>query len=406
MNRRDFLQKTGALGAAGLSLSFAYQDQPGEPPAPPVLEPVVQVPYPSSRPNVILIRFGGGVRRRETIDDPTNTYCPFIYHDLHRRQGGLLFPRMEIESLDGVVTSHGQGTLYILTGKYDRYEDISGRPFSDRFEAKVPTIFEYFRHKYSVKAHEALIVNGEDRINEEFYTFSNHHVYGVRYASTVLSLYRYKTFLLREDIANGVFVGEELEQKQRELREMEIRDYRVENRARVVTPEIDAFWRKWRAHYGRTGLVNPRGDRLLTTLSLWAMRELKPKLMMINYQDPDYVHWGPRQFYTRAISIIDEGVREIYNAVQADQEYRDNTVFIVVPDCGRDANRAMPVPYQHHFNTRSAHQIFAVIAGPARLGLRARVPVDRLQQQTYVAKAIGQLMDFPTPHANGGALLG
>ena len=36
---------------------------------------------------------------------------------------------------------------------------------------------------------------------------------------------------------------------------------------------------------------------------------------------------------------------------------RDNTVFLIVPDCGRDSNRAMPVPFQHHMNSRSAHQI-------------------------------------------------
>ena len=404
MNRRDFLQKSGALGAAGLSLSFAYQGQPEpEPVAQNEPEPVGRLPY--NGPNVILVRFGGGVRRRETIDDPERTYCPFMFHELHRRQGGLLFPNTEIESLDGIVTSHGQGTLYLLTGKYDRYEDITHRPLSDRFEAKVPTIFEYFRRKYAVPSHQALIVNGEDRINEEFYTFSNHHVFGIRYRSTVLSLYRFKTFLLREDIANGRYAGAELETKQRELRDMEIRDYRLENQARVPTPEIDAFWRKWREHFGRSGFVNPRGDRLLTTLSLWAMRELKPKLMMINYQDPDYVHWGPRQFYHRAISVIDEGMREIHSAVQADEAYRDNTVFVVVPDCGRDSNRSMPVPYQHHFNTRSAHQIFALVAGPRRLIGTARRPIDGKQQQIFVAKTVGQLMNFETPHADNQSLL-
>jgi hypothetical protein len=406
MNRRDFLQKTSALSAAGLSLSFGYQNQaPQEPEVQPELAPLVQVPYPTNRPNVILIRFGGGVRRRETIDDPERTYCPFIYHELYKKQGGVLFPKMEIESLKDIVTSHGQGTLYILTGKYDRYEDITGRPLSDRFEAKVPTLFEYFRRKYAVPTHQALIVNGEDRINEEFYTFSNHHVYGIRYRSSVLSLYRFKTFLLREDIANGRYQGTELEQKQRELRDMEVRDYRLEDRERVATPELDAFWRKWREYYGRTGFVNPRGDRLLTTLSLWAMRELKPKFMMINYQDPDYVHWGPRQFYHRAISVIDEGVREIHSAVQADEYYRDNTVFVIVPDCGRDSNRAMPVPYQHHFNTRSAHEIFALIAGPRRFTPHERTPIDRTQQQIYVAKTIGEIMGFPTDLANNQSLL-
>jgi hypothetical protein len=404
INRRTFLGKAGALGVAASGLSFAYQEAP--PPAPQPVEPEPQGQLAYTGPNVILVRFGGGVRRRETISEPDQTtYCPFVYHELHKRQGGLLFPNMQIEARDGIVTSHGQGTLYILTGKYDRYQDIDGG-IGDRFEPKAPTVFEYFRRKYAVPSHQALIVNGEDRINEEFYTFSNHHVYGIRYRSSVLSLYRFKTYLLRKDIAEGRFEGREREQKRRELDEMVNRDYRVENRRLVEIPEIDAFWEKWRTYFGRSGMVNPRGDRLLTTLSLWALRELKPKLMMINYQDPDYVHWGPRQFYTRAISIIDEGVREIHSATQADEAYRDNTIFVIVPDCGRDSNRAMPVPYQHHFNTRSAHEIFAVIAGPRRMIGQARVPVDRVQQQAFIARTVGQLMNFETPGAENQSLLG
>src|SRR4051812_45599701 len=96
MNRRDFLQKTAVAGAAGLSLSFAYQEQP-EPAVQPGAEPVLPppVPYPQDRPNVILVRFGGGVRRRETVEFPERTYCPFIYHELYQRHGGVLFSNME-----------------------------------------------------------------------------------------------------------------------------------------------------------------------------------------------------------------------------------------------------------------------------------------------------------------------
>ena len=35
-----------------------------------------------------------------------------------------------------------------------------------------------------------------------------------------------------------------------------------------------------------------------------AMTELSPKLMMVCYQDPDYVHWGNASHYTRAIAVI------------------------------------------------------------------------------------------------------
>src|SRR5438105_11041401 len=122
---------------------------------------------------------------------------------------------------------------------------------------------------------------------------------------------------------------------------------------------------------------------------------------MINYQDPDYVHWGNPHFYTRAISIIDEGIRQIYETVQADEEYRNNTVFLVVPDCGRDNNRCMSVTYQHHFNSRSAHQIFAVAAGPGIA--HSRVAVDRPRQQIAVAAALGKIMNFPTEHVDPAA---
>jgi hypothetical protein len=402
VDRRRFLLQTGAIGTLSTAASLSFQDLPRDQ-APARAEPEEvpgQLPYHG--PNVIVVRFGGGVRRQETILEPERTYCPFIYHELYRRQGGLLFPNTEISHLTPAVTSHGQGTLYILTGRYEEYHDIGGVPLADRFEPPSPTFFEYFRRRYRVPAHQCLIINGEDRINEEFYTFSVCRPYGIDYRSTVLSLYRFKTYLLRKEVESGQYEGEDLERRRRRLVEMENLDYRVENRARVATPEMDAFWAKWQAYYGRTGFVNPRGDRLLTTLALWAIRELRPKLMMINYQDTDYVHWGPRSFYTRALSIIDEGVREIHTAVQHDEEYRDNTVFLVVPDCGRDSNRCMPVPYQHHFQ---AHDIFALLAGPRRFVPHERIAVDRVQQQTFVARTLGQIMRFETALAEHASFL-
>jgi hypothetical protein len=409
IDRRRFLrQATAGLGtlAAASPLGNAEDPPLGEdPPAhPDPALPPGRRPY--AGPNVILVRFGGGVRRRETILDPERTYCPFIYHELYRRQG-VLYPNVEIESAPGVVTSHGQGTLYLLTGRYDEYHDVAGQFLGERFEPPVPTVFEYLRRTYDIPAHQALLVNGEDRINEEFYTFSNHRLYGVRYRSTVLSLYRFKTFLLREQLADPRLRDGDRRAKERRLREMESRDYRVRNRNSdtVSSEPLNRFWRRWRAYYGDSGLVNPRGDRLLTTLALWALRELRPRLLMINYQDTDYVHWGNPSFYTRAISVIDEGVREIYSAVQADEEYRDRTVFVVVPDCGRDNNRCADVPFQHHFNTASAHEIFAVLSGPRQWVPHSRTPIAHNVQQIAVARTVGQLMGFAATDADAASLL-
>lgn len=347
--------------------------------------------------NVILIRFGGGVRRRESIE-PATTFAPFLCRDLVSR--GTLFPRMEIAQLEGLNTSHGEGTLNLLTGRYDRYQDVENGFLKARFEPKVPTLAEYLRKQYAVAPHQTLVVNGEDRPDEEFYTFSNHAGFGVDYRSNVLSLYRFKRWLFEAEIAEGRLAGSELEERRKQLAKWEQADPRARGRD-GQGPEMSEFWRRWREFYGDTGLVNPRGDRLLTALTLRALRELRPRFVMVNYNDCDYVHWGHLSHYTTGVAIMDEGVRELVAAVDADREYRDNTVFVVVPDCGRDSNPLASVPCQHHFNSRSSHEIFALVFGP---GIARGVRVDRVVQQVDVAPTVGALLGCRTEHVEGRVL--
>jgi len=388
IERRQFLKNMSLGGALALSSPSSLVGQQSSP---------FGEKSDYSGPNVIIIRFGGGVRRRETID-PEHTYSPFFCHELVKR--GTLFKRMEIDSFDGIETSHGQGTLYLLSGKYDKFKDIGDKFLGERFESKVPTVFEYFRSLYNVPEHQTLIVNGEDRKDEEFFAFSNHTLYGVQFRSNVLSLYRFKSFLLRRQLQSGRFSGKELEEKQKELAKIEALDYRTGGKDEQGE-ELVKFWERWRDFYGESGLVNPRGDRLLTELTLRAIRELRAKLVMVNYNDPDYVHWGNMNHYTQGISIIDQGIRQIWDAVQADEAYRDNTVFVIVPDCGRDSNPFTKVPCQHHFNSRSAHEIFALLVGP---GISKGDVVDHRVDQISVASTVGKVMGFETPFAEGPIL--
>lgn len=359
---------------------------------------------PYTGPNIIIIRFGGGVRRRETIN-PDHTFSPFLCHDLPKR--GVLFNNMDIDFFyhgekgkEEIETSHGQGTLYIVTGKYERFKDVGGKFLGQRFESSVPTVFEYLRRTYDVPEHQTLIINGEDRTDEEFYSFSNHHLFGAHFRSNVLSLYRFKTYLLRRQIEAGKWDGKQLEKKQQELAKLEGLDYRTGGQD-AQGPAITDFWERWRRHYGETGLVNPRGDRLLTELSIRAIKELRPKMMMVNYNDPDYVHWGYMSHYTRGISVMDEGLRQIVATVEADEEYRENTVFVIVPDCGRDTNPYAAVPCQHHFGSRSSHEIFALLFGP---GVEQGVVVDKKVDQISVAATIGKLTGAGAQFAEGPIL--
>ena len=82
--RRTFLK--GVLASAGVAASSDLLVRAA---ALPALADQAKPPYHG--PNVIIIRFGGGARRRETID-PEATYAPFLRHELAKR--GTLFTNM------------------------------------------------------------------------------------------------------------------------------------------------------------------------------------------------------------------------------------------------------------------------------------------------------------------------
>ncbi len=362
-------------------------------------------------PNVILIRFGGGARRRESID-PQHSYARHLTQELAPR--GTLFGNMIVdlvefkarsgEKLDSklnVDTSHAQGTLYLLLGKYEKFRDRDGKFLSENFELKVPTLFEYFRSAFDVPPEQTLIINNENRPQEEYFTFSNHIHFGVDYKAETLSLFRFKLHLYSQQLKDPKLPEAERRRVAKLMRDLEKSLNQEQKNADRQGPAIRDFWNGWRAYYGDGGFVNERGDQLLTDLSLRAMQHLRPRLMMINYTDCDYVHWGVRSHYTDAIRIMDRGIRQLVQFVDHDEFYRGNTVFCIVPDCGRDNNPLADVPFQHHFNSRSSREIFALLFGP---GVPKGTRVDKPVHQIQVAATIGQLMGFKTPHTEGPVL--
>ena len=347
-------------------------------------------------PNVILVRFGGGVRRAETVD-PATTCAPFLAHDLIPR--GAYIPDMHIAQLDGVETGHAEGTLNLLTGRYLAYRDAGSGVLSDRLEPVEPTLFEYLRAAFAIPSHQALLINGEDRPQEEFFTYGVHAHYGVAVRAEMLSLHRFKLYKFTEILREGRLPEDQLVTATAALDHLRSADPRA--MADAQSPEVTAFWARWRDRYGDDGFRNARGDRLLTALALETMATLQPRLMMVNYQDTDYVHWGNPSHYTRAIQVIDDGLRQIVAAMDALPFYAGNTVIVVTPDCGRDANPLLGVPFQHHFNTASAREVWAVLAGP---GVAKGAVMDRPADQSAIAPTIAALMGFRAGRSEGDAL--
>ena len=96
-----------------------------------------------------------------------------------------------------------------------------------------------------------------------------------------------------------------------------------------------------------------------------------------------------------------KGLKRLVEAADSEPAYKEQTVFVIVPDCGRDANPLMSVPYQHHFNSRSAHEIFAVLLGP---GIARGKILDKSVDQTSIAATVGAIMGFRMQAAEGRVL--
>ena len=113
------------------------------------------------------------------------------------------------------------------------------------------------------------------------------------------------------------------------------------------------------------------------------------------------MHWGNASHYTRAIAVIDQGLQRLVNTADRLDHYAGNTIFVIVPDCGRDSSPLKDLPFQHHFNTRSAREIWTLVFGP---GIVAGRTYDRAVDQSQVAATVGAAMGFKTAYAEAGAI--
>ena len=72
---------------------------------------------------------------------------------------------------------------------------------------------------------------------------------------------------------------------------------------------------------------------------------------------------------------------------------------MITRDCGRDVKTLAEIPFQHHFNSRSAPVVLAVIFGPAIGKGVIENPVD----QSAIAPTIAAAMGFAAFYAEGKA---
>ncbi|BBM85481.1 alkaline phosphatase family protein [Candidatus Uabimicrobium amorphum] len=400
MNRREFM-KNAALSLCALSIPVVGRKAFGADSDPIVLEkkeiagipkfeiPKTQlaIPQTSYCKRVVFVRYGGGVRRQETISPKTES--PFFYHGLLKE--GTLFSNVWIDRES--ITGHAQGSLYTMTGRFDNYK---GQPFDVEYTPLYPTFAEYVHKGLKTTSTDCIMINNSDNMSTEFFGFSEHKDYGLAHAPILLSEWALMVRRLERNLQKATGSNRnKLLQKQKELLQQL---YRAEIPSDPKTTEL--IDRLDKEHGERP----PLGDELVAELAVRALRELKPRYLQVHLQDSDYVHWGPGQLYRRGVRRMDTALRRIWETIQSNNELRDETALVVVPDHGRNMHGSRRIPYQHHdTEDPGSHEIFAFFAGP---GIPRGVRIDQSLPQIDATATMGALLGVATPYVHGKVMEG
>ncbi|MGE5553829.1 MAG: alkaline phosphatase family protein [Betaproteobacteria bacterium] len=131
------------------------------------------------------------------------------------------------------------------------------------------------------------------------------------------------------------------------------------------------------------------------------MKQYKPNLMFLNFGYTDHIgHRGTFAEYTQAIAEVDALFADLWQAIQADPEYRDSTTLILTNDHGRhdDAHGGF---HGHGDGDEGCRHVFLLLLGPdAKQGAVIAEPAE----QVDIAPTVGELLGFQTPLAEGRVL--
>lgn len=365
-SRRELLRSVAGLAATGALLSFA---------------PLRAATLPRKR-KIVVVTFGGGARDEETFAPEGQENIPGLLN--------TLIPQSTFytQVVNRGILGHYVATASLATGVYETFDNFAAVPPHD------PTVFEYFRRGLSRPASDAWVVapsNGFNRIGE-----SDHRGYGSGLGAGVIlpkHLLRAAmptsgdpdySHLLRDNYEEP-FYTPELAGNEMQLR------------------QLDEILRLSVSEFTQHALTLSSPDELSVYIARQLMRQLAPSVLWITLHDIDIAHSGAYSLYIDGIRRSDRLCVELWNTIQTEPEYKDNTTMFILPDFGRDSDTdAGGNGFQHHRTGDALSRTTWLMAlGP---GVRQGVAVDRPVESLDLVPTLGALLGFATPLAQGKTL--
>jgi hypothetical protein len=138
--------------------------------------------------------------------------------------------------------------------------------------------------------------------------------------------------------------------------------------------------------------------RILKTM----LRQNHPKLVLVNFPNTDAAgHSGNWMQYVSAIHTVDSLIYDIWQMLQADPFYQNNTTLFITNDHGR--HDKLHGGFKNHGDGCEGCRHIMLFA------LGRKIPVYQIitqkRTQCDIAPTVGELLSFPTPFSIGTSLL-
>lgn len=372
MTRRDFVQRTLR---AGLGACLA-----------PTLGPWLASAAPAGRRprKLIVVQFGGGTRYSESIGDPAHRYIPHLWNDLVPR--GTLFTRMRVEG--PVVHPNSTGSLF--TGHWE-WKDLDWtRPVAH------PTLFELYRRASGASdlktwafVYASILAKAGESLAAG---------YGARFGANVVvppTIPRATAELMeatmREATARGTAEAGQAAARicaglARAASRISLAGLRFPPAVRFMEEQYG----QWKSGSGSTS-----HDAFLTDCALACLERWEPDILAVCFGEIDCAHFGAWSRYVEAIQRTDALTWRLWQSLQALPAYRDNTLFLILPDHGRELEASGGSGFVHHSDFYTNARVDEGCRRVWMLALGPGVPLGRTLGRTVpITTVAGTGLEF------------
>jgi hypothetical protein len=288
---------------------------------------------------VIIVTFGGGVRYSETFAAEGVRNIPRL---VEMRPSGLFYRNC----VNAGVLSHFNSSASIISGNWQRVDDFG-------FESPAgATLFELYRKQRRASPLDAWVI----ATNKSFASIGagTDNDLGQPYGANVVLPKQLLIEAVQEVVRKGSDLGvARREHVQRQLEAILSEGY--EGVGWTIFQAGNRLDRNIRETLTR-GLVEyingpeapASGDELTFFITREIMREFSPNLMLVNFWDMDVAHWGAYSLYLQAITRTDRLTGMLWDEVQSNPQYRDNTTLLILPELGRDGDQNTANGFLNH----------------------------------------------------------